>query len=265
MTVCPALLYILLGLVGAHAVLSIGPHFWTRRDPGGDEDQGLVIFVESIRWLGVRWGMRTVAAGLRSAGFAGRFHYWRWHAGWRGWLVLPAIMDRKMLDRQARSLAEFITEQSRLYPDRPIHLMGCSCGGYVAVRALELLADGVRVDAAAMLAPAFAPTRDLSGACDHVKDRLLICSSICDWFIAGLGTLLCGTGDRRHVLSAGMVGIPRPSGAAPRVRLIRWRPAMMADGHWGGHFGASAAGFVRRYVAPELGIRPQAASASAGP
>lgn len=243
-----------LGVLGA---LCVGPHFWTRRDAGGDPEEGLVIFAESIRWLGVRWGARTAAAGLRAAGFEGEFRTWRWHAGWRGWLVLPAILDAAMLERESRRLAGFISAQRRAHPDRPLYVLGYSCGGYVAVRALELLGPDVRVTAAATLAGAYAPTRDLAPACRHVDGPLVVCSSVADLIIAGLGTLLFGTADRKHALSAGRVGVRPPADIAPRVRQLRWRPAMIACGHWGEHFSAAAAGFVRRHLAPALGIRPR--------
>jgi len=215
---------------------------------------GLVIFVESIRWLSVRWGMRSVAAGLADAGFDGEFLYWRWHAAWRGWLVLPAIMDRMMLEREARRLAAFIAGRRREHPAEPIYVIGYSCGGYVAVRALELLPDGVRVDAAATLAGAYSPRRDLAGACEHVTGKLVVCSSMCDFFIVGLGTLLCGTGDGRHVLSAGMVGLKGPAARDPRIVQVRWRPSMIRSGNLGEHFTAAARGFIRDHVAAHLGI-----------
>ena len=41
-------------------------HLWTRRQPAGNDEKGLVIFAESIRWLGVRWGAAAVA-GSNSA------------------------------------------------------------------------------------------------------------------------------------------------------------------------------------------------------
>lgn len=254
MTAWLVILWALLLPAAAVAVASVGPHFWTRADRGGDKDKGLVIFVEPVRWLSVRWGMRPAAAGLRDAGFEGEFLYWRWHATWRGWLVLPAIMDRAMLERQARKLAEFIADRRREHPDGPIFLIGYSCGGYVAVRAMELLPDGLRVHAAATLAGVFAPSRDLAPACDRVRGKLVVCSSFLDCLIAGLGTLVFGTADRKHVLSAGMVGVRKRANEDPRIVQVRWRPSMIRSGHWGGHFSAAARGFIRRYVAPQLGI-----------
>ena len=92
---------------------AVEPHDRTRA--------GLVVFVESIRWLGVPWGMRSVAAGLRDAGFRGRFLYWRWHATWRGCLVLPAIADGKLLEREAGRLAAFLARCRRRRSDLRIN------------------------------------------------------------------------------------------------------------------------------------------------
>ncbi len=243
-----------------------------RADPGGSPASGVVVFVESIRWLGVRWGLRSVAAGFRRAGYEGEFLYWRWHAGWRGWLVLPAIMDAAMLEREAGRLAEFLAARRDERPAAPIHLVGYSCGGYVAVRALELLRPGVRVDAAALLAPAIDPRRDLRAARSRVSGALVVVWSLLDWFIVGLGTLLAGTGDRKHVASMGMVGPRRAEGepGAPageerkgpdradcgRIVQVRWRPGLLHAGYLGGHFSASTAGLIQQCVAPAMGVAP---------
>ena len=51
-----ALLWFLAIGLALNALLTVAPHFLTSRDRGGRQsDQGVVIFVESIRWLGVRW------------------------------------------------------------------------------------------------------------------------------------------------------------------------------------------------------------------
>jgi hypothetical protein len=211
-----------------------------------------VIFAESICWLGVRWGARTVAAGLRDAGFEGRFLYWPWHTWWQGTLVLLAIMRRRMLEREAQKLTDFIAAQRTEYPHRPIYLIGYSCGAFVAVRALELLDKDVQVDSAALLAGAFDPGRDLRQARARVSGAMVVTSSLADWFILGLGTLAFGTGDRKHRFSAGMVGLSRRDD--PKIFEIRWRPSMIRSGHWGSHFGASARKFIARHVAPAMVI-----------
>lgn len=245
---------IILLIVGAlaliHVVISMGPHLWRRRDRGVDSqrEQGLVIFVESIRWLGVPWGKRTVAAGLRRAGYTGTFRYWRHHSTWRAWLVIPVVAAPKLLERESQQLADFIVRQRTERPGRPIWLIGYSAGGYVATRALELLPGQTCADGAAMLAPAFSPWRDLSLATGRSSGTFIVASSWLDWLILGIGTILFGTCDRKHVPSAGMIG----HRGAGETRRIRWRPGLILTGNFGDHFSASATRFVAQHIAPEL-------------
>ena len=258
---------ILLSILAAgllmHVAVCILPHFPARGDEGGDQTKGVLIFSESIRWLGVRWGMRSVTAGLRAAGYKGEVLYWQWHAGWRGWLVIPALRGARSLENAACELAKFIETRRVENPARPIYLVGYSAGGYVAVRALELLKDSVEVDSAALLAAAIDPRRNLAAALSHIRSRLVICSSLGDWCICGLGTLVLGTCDGRHGPSMGMVA-RRPQSSpseallsptvAQKIVEIRWRPGMIRSGNWGGHFSAPAAGYIARYVAPAMRI-----------
>jgi pimeloyl-ACP methyl ester carboxylesterase len=214
--------------------------------------KALVIFTESIRWLGVRWGLGSVREGLRRAGIDAEFLYWRWHDTWRGWLVLPAIMAPVMLEAQAHRLADFVAKSRREIPDRPIYVMGYSCGAFVALRALELLPPDVRVDAAVFLAAAFDPDHDMTVAVSRVRGRIVNCSSSLDFLIVGVGTCLFGTAERTFRPSAGMVGLRHPSARDPRVVQVHWRPGMMAQGYFGDHFTVASPEFVARHVAPLL-------------
>jgi len=242
--------------VGAHFLLCAAPHVLTRAHLDGDPKAGLVIFVEPIRWLSVPWGLRQATSGLRRAGFAGEVLHWKWHSWWRGWLVLPALMHRAFLEERAGRLAAFIASERADHPDRPIYLVGYSCGGFLTVRALELLPEGVTVNAAAVLAGAMSPKRDLTDACAHVDGTMVVTSSLGDWLIVGLGTLVFGTADRVHALSMGMVG---PAREPPR-RLVHlpWRMSMLSLWHLGGHFSAVAPRFIATFVAPAMGIAPTA-------
>jgi pimeloyl-ACP methyl ester carboxylesterase len=241
--------------VVVNALLTVLPHFLTPRDRGGTQsDQGVVIFVESIRWMGVRWGMRTAARGLRRAGYEGEFLYWKWHSTWRACLVIPALVDRGMLERQSQRLADYVVRRRQDHPDQPVYLVGYSGGGFVTVRALELL-DGVcRVEAAAVLAGAFSPRRDLSAACGSLVGPLVVSSSLADWFIVGLGTLLFGTADRVWTPAVGMTGPSVRGDQCSQVISIRWRPGMAVWGHFGGHFSAASSVFMQRRIARAMGV-----------
>ena len=232
-------------------------------DPGGDPAKGLVIFVEPTRAFGIPWGVRHTATGLRRAGFEGEFRYWPWQAPWRAWLIAPVIMGAKTHAAQARRLAEFIARTRHEHPDRPLHVIGYSAGGHVAAAALEMLDADVRVDSAVLLAPAISPRRDLSAAAGHVAGKIVVASSLLDWFIIGLSALILGTCDRRHALSAGMIGLRDPQ--PDNVSQIRWRPSMIRLAHWGGHFGVTAPAFIARHIAPEMALASQSENRPGGP
>jgi pimeloyl-ACP methyl ester carboxylesterase len=211
----------------------------------------VVLFVESVRWLGVRWGLRSCGAGLRRAGFTGRWVDWEWHSTARALLVLPVMLDSRENERQADRLARHIAALRRESPARSVRLIGYSAGGYIALRALELLEPGVEVESVALLAAAADPRRDLTPAARRVRGNLVVASSPLD-VIVSLGTLLLGTADRRFTPSLGAVGYRGPAFA--NLREVHWTPACVRDGHVGGHFTAAAAPFIARRIAPLMGI-----------
>ena len=217
-------------------------------------DNSLAIFVEGIRWLNIRWGRWRCEDGLHRRGFTGPFENWPWHATWRAMLALPVIMDRRMLEREALRLSRHIAGLRREDPRRSIHLFSLSCGAFVALRAVELLAEGVEVESLAMMAGAISPWRDLRPALAHIRGKLVATSSKLDWLVLGAGTSIFGTADRRHSPSAGMLGLRHSSARDAKVVQIRWRPAMVSLGWLGGHFTSSAAGLVARHVGPAMGL-----------
>lgn len=252
---------VVLAVAALFVAIAVLPHVMPGPRPAGKPEEGLVIFVEGIRFLGIPWDLRPAGAGLRKAGFNGRYVYWRWHADWHGWLVLPALANRRLHQREAAALAEFIVAERAGHPDRPIWLIGCSAGCHVALRALDMLPPDTQITSAALLAGAFDPYRDLTEPCNRLDGPLLVAVSPMDWFIIGLGTLLFGTADGKRTLSAGMVGLRGRANAENlqrgKIVQIRWRPQMLGIGHLGGHFSTAAPEFIARHIAPALGIGPR--------
>jgi len=222
---------------------------------GGPYPAGLAIFVGGLRWAGVRWGLRRVPAGLADAGFDGTVVYWQWHGPVAGVFCLPIYRNRHGIEREARRLARFLGDWRRAHPDAPLYVLGCSAGGYVALRGLELLGEGMSVTAAALLSAAVDPARDLRVAAGHVAGPLVNSSSPLDCVVLGLGTCLLGTADGRHGPAAGMVGLRRAAAPPGKVVEIRWRPRMMLAGRFGGHSSCTPRRYIARYIAPAMGIR----------
>lgn len=245
-------------IVVGQFTLSIGPMFWSRRynHAGQTPDRGTVIFVEGIRWLNIVWDRHALLAGLRQSGFEGNFRYWRWHETWRALLLLPVIRDHAMLERRAAELAAVVAAE--VAKGRPVYLVGCSCGGYLAIRTLELLPEGVQVTSALILAGAFSPGRDLTPALSHVRDRLVITASLGDWLILGLLTTISGTADGKHTPSIGMLG-PRNAPTSDKLRVIRYDSSTVKDWVLGGHF--TTAAMVRHHLVPAMKItKPDSAA-----
>lgn len=225
-----------------------------RRTSKGDPARGVVIFVEPLRWLGVRWGRCETEAGLRRGGFRGEFCFWGWDPTWRAMLVLPTIVAESFQAAEARRLADHITELRKGSGDLPIHLLGYSCGGYIAARALELLPADVRVDSCTLLAAAFSPWRDLNPAANRVSGNFVVSSSPFD-VVVGLGTLIVGTADRVFSPSIGTFGYRGPH--CGKLKQVRWRPGFTRLGYWGGHMSATAERFIAECIVPTAGIDRQ--------
>ncbi len=133
----------------------------------------------------------------------------------------------------------------------------------MTVLALERLPPGASVTSAILLQAAISPGYDLSAALEHTEQGIWNFCSLLDLFFVGIGTSVAGTLDGRHTLAAGMVGFRLPvelNAAArelyrQRLHEVPFRLAMMADFHFGGHFGPSNRVFAARHLATLLGER----------
>ncbi len=228
------------------------PHFWWRRDQNGDPACGLVIWVEPLRFMGIRWGEKSAALGLRRAGYAGEFLFWPWHASWQGTLLLPALRNKPLIEERAKELALFLAYRRAERPDTPIYLMGYSAGGQVARRALELLDASVQVDAAALLSSSFCPWADLRPAAKRVKGPLLVSSSLLDCWIGGVGTTILGNADGWHGPAIGTLGYCGPKDA--QIIQRRWWPGLLVLGLLGMHDWSLQPGFLQHFAARDLKI-----------
>jgi len=252
MTAWQIIVLVLGGCVAAAAAVAVAIRAGVRPDAGGEESAGLAVFCGGLRWFGGRWGLRCVPAGLRKAGFAGRFIYWPWHGRWTGpVLTSPALWDVALHERHSEEIAACIADFRTRHPEAPVYVLGCSAGGQVALRALERLPRGVRATSAALLSAAVDGRRDLSAVLAHLDGPLVNSCSILDALVLGLGTLVFGTGDRKHALSAGMVGLKATD---DRIVNIPWRPRMFLSGRLGGHSSCTPPKYIARWIAPAMGI-----------
>jgi len=174
-----------------------------------------------------------------------------------GGLVNLVAIERNR--EQARRIADRVVQYQRDYPNRPVHLVGHSGGGGLAVLALEALPPGHKVSSALLLAAAISPDYDLTRALHNTEAGIWNFYSSADVGYLKVGTGLFGTIDRRHTRAAGAVGFKMPTTTRESVRStyaklhsVSYKPAMAQAGHRGGHAGWTGRRFASLWLAPVI-------------
>jgi pimeloyl-ACP methyl ester carboxylesterase len=222
-------------------------------------DKGLVIVLPGIE--GRSTLNTSVALGVSEGGWPGAVVIHDWTTG-ISLLYLYHLCSFERNRRQAAHIADTIVAYQEHYPGRPVYLIGHSGGGGVAVMALECLPPDRRIAGAILMAAAACPYHDLCTALSHTCYGIWNFYSMKDMAILGAGTLVFGTIERCHTISAGAIGFaPQADPAAQELyrERLHERPyelAMAPSFHCGGHLGWSNRVFVSDWIAPLLDPRP---------
>ena len=219
-------------------------------------ETGLVISLDGVG--GYNWGPRWLRTGLDEAGILSAIMIYDWSMG-PGGLFVGDLMDENRNHTAANELARTVATYIAAMPNRPVTLIGHSGGAAVVVWALEALPKDCQVDRAVLLAPALAPNYNLSRALRAVRKRMYVMHSPADVGLLAAGTAVFGTMDRRHSVSAGLVGFEAPGNLTPeerceyaKIRQIRWTFDLVRAGNLGGHMGWTTTRFAREFIAPIL-------------
>lgn len=201
-------------------------------------------------------GRRTIddslVRGLQDAGFKGVFAIHDWTGGKIG---IEALQGRDRHQAEARKVADFIVRYAKVNPGWPIRITAHSGGAGIAVWALELLPDDVRIDSLFLIAPALSPEYDLTKALERVAKNLYVFSSPHDTVILSTGCKLFGTIDGVKCAAAGVDGFVQPESADPEQyrKLIHYpyeRAWFKTYGNAGSHICAMRYRFAREYIGP---------------
>jgi len=219
-------------------------------------DRGYTIVLPGI------WGAQVVdyaiVKGLQDGDVQSAIELYDWTAG-----LLRLVYNLRALEHnqgEARKIAAKIVAYQDRYPGRPVHLVGYSGGGGVAVLTLEALPPDRRVTDAILLAPTLASDYDLRKAISHTTVGIRNFYSPLDVPILMVLSTAFGTTEGQHTPAAGAIGfqVLGKSGSEERrnyeshVSQESYNLAMLADGHGGGHFGWANRTFIARHVAPLL-------------
>jgi len=217
--------------------------------------RGIVIILPGIEGRSV-WN-RNIARGLDEGGVTSAITVDDWTARLPGSFVYN-LTNLQRNQSQANRIAERVLAYREQHPGSPVHMIGHSGGGGIAILALEALPPGRQIDMAILLAPALSPDYDLSTALRRTRFGICNFHSTRDVSFLKVGTSLFGPIDRDFGVSAGAVGFHEPEGLseadrqlyAGRLRQVRWNPNMKEVGADGTHLGWASRKFAREYLAP---------------
>ncbi|MCY2932092.1 MAG: alpha/beta hydrolase [Planctomycetota bacterium] len=154
------------------------------------------------------------------------------------------------------SIAKEIVAYQKEYPGRPVHVIGHSGGGGIAVFVAEGMPEGHQLDGLVLLSASISSGHDLTKALTHCKNGIINYYVPGDPLLSG-GTALMGNVDGVHGPGAGLNGFSTPGEkATPEQKLayaklyqIRLRPEMV-NGNGVGHTTGTDQDFVYYHIAP---------------
>lgn len=218
-------------------------------------ERGYILFLPGV--AGTESSMIHLAEGLREAGIDRAIDFDVW--GDKPFAELKNVRSLELNRKRAAERAAKVAAYQREYPGSPIHIVGFSGGGGIALFLCEALPAEVRVDRVILLAGAVSPEYDLAPALRHCRGGIVNIHSDRDWFDGGMLTRTFGTMDRKYSFTAGHVGFRDAAGGLLEMdglTQIAWTPAWRALGHNGSHLGCNARAWSREILAPLLKEAP---------
>jgi len=208
-------------------------------------ESGLVVILPGIEGEGPL--SYSVRDGLRRAGVDAALPIYRW--GRPVPIAGPLLNQMDVIGNRlvAERIAQMVADYQDSYPGRPVHLVGHSGGGGLAVFSTEALPPGRSVEGLILLSASISRDYDLSKALAHCRKGIVNFYSASDIAFLGIGTTVVGNVDGARGPSAGMLGFSR---SWPGLHQVPWSTEMALAGNLGGHADTTARPFVSKYVAP---------------
>jgi len=170
-------------------------------------ENGLVIILPGIE------GESRLNRSIRSGLVAGSVHQalpiYRW--GRPIPLVGTALNQMDFIGNRLAGVgvAKMIMNYQDSHPGKPVHVVGHSGGGGVAVFAAEALPEGRTIDGLVLLSASISSAYDLQKALKRCRKGLVNFYNRDDAGLLGIGTTVVGTVDGTHGPSAGLIGFDR--------------------------------------------------------
>jgi hypothetical protein len=120
---------------------------------------------------------------------------------------------------EGAKIAKMIVEYQDSYPGKPVHIIGHSGGGGVAVFAAEAMPPGRAIDGLVLLSASISTEYDLTKAIGNCRKGVLNVYNTNDTAVLVVGTMMAGTMDGERGASAGAYGFDRTFGGLYQVSI----------------------------------------------
>ena len=218
------------------------------------KSNGLVVILPGIE--GESPANRNVRQGLDNAGIFRGLPIWHWGRPVPGAGMVLNQVDFIGNRIAGQQVADRIMKYLQENPGRPVHIVGHSGGGGVAVFAAERLKEGYEVEGLVLLSASISSEYDLSKAMQRCNQGIVNFYNRGDGAMLAIGTTVMGNVDGRHGPSAGLIGFSKPKAtdspakkaAYSKLFEVRVTPAM--TGNSLAHFSTTRPLFVTQYIAP---------------
>jgi pimeloyl-ACP methyl ester carboxylesterase len=214
---------------------------------------GLVIILPGIE--GPSHFNRGIRSGLLTSGIyrALVIHSWGRPVPLAGPLLNQVdFIGNRLAGKQ---IADMIVAYQQNNPGRPVHVIGHSGGGGVAVFVAEGMPKGKKIDGLILLSASISSAYDLTKPLQHTRNGILNIYSKGDVGLLVIGTMLAGNVDGTRGPAAGAIGFDRPKHNPKPEKLEAYQKLYQMelsgdDTAFGSHTQSTHADFISQYVAP---------------
>jgi len=179
---------------------------------------GLVVILPGIEGR-VSGHSEDIRKGLASAGIDRALLIYSWGRPIPGVGMVLNQMDFLGNRLAGIRIARMIAQYQDSHPGKPVHIVGHSGGGGVAVFAAEAMPEGRQIDALLLLSASISEGYDLTKALGHCRNGIVNFYNPEDSLL-GVGTIATSTVDGVKSASAGLNGFTK---SFPRLRQVQIR------------------------------------------
>jgi pimeloyl-ACP methyl ester carboxylesterase len=217
-------------------------------------DAGLVVILPGIE--GESGANQNIRKGLSIAGVDHSLQIWHWGRPIPGIGVFLNQIDFIGNYLAAERLAQRIVKYQDAHPGRPVHIIGHSGGGGIAVFVAMAMPKGRKVDGLVLLSASISSNHDMTKALGNCSSGIVNFYNTGDGALLGLATTVLGNVGGAHGLSAGLTGFTLPKESAGSEKQLAYQKlyqVSMTEAMTNGstpHFAATQPSFVSSYIAP---------------